>query len=519
MPTFSAITIDRFIEPRDSNPCSKEEKRNPLTDGKGIPSRAFGSPTLYTTPQTTPLPYIAPSFTSSPYVINHKRRAPPPRVTEKVEPKAASQQNGFTVVTKAPDSKPKEENNTKNEIKCVLKEINSNCKEMGEKTPVIEEEDTLKTFLTPREAIVECLPSAHNDEENVVRLDRIRKIPISGWSKIKSCEQSEHYEQNVAEEDAEEMFQRSPGDIDYTPRTNRSDFFDAEDDLSAEDAALQTSESSNSRKEDELDVLRSKISMEIERSARAEEALSLWQNQWREIVQKLSLVGLSLPSMEIDAEPQRETAGIVNYIDNVCAQLTVARTVADAVGRGSSRAELEQEMKGYRATCLLRGSGGNIASLEAIYCLPFACLLKFVMMSIFMSREFLLLPLDAGEVILALVGMVSLAIFAFPYARLLPCLNAQHRCEAQPESKLNAAFCMYLAEQRMAWWKHLSMWLRRRIQKRRQQWIWSSLAISFAIGTTALAYSYFPVNEMKDWMPSMCTESDNYGTAPDRVDV
>ncbi|XP_059074945.1 uncharacterized protein LOC131874978 [Cryptomeria japonica] len=145
------------------------------------------------------------------------------------------------------------------------------------------------------------------------------------------------------------------GDIDYTPRTNRSDFFDAEDgcvvsysdnlvnvlfsDLPNDDDPGQSSRSYNSRTHAELDILRSKISMEIGRRVRAEEALSLWQNLWQEMIERFSLSGVSLPSIEIDGNR------LASFVDDVCGQFTIARTVPNAAGRASIRAETEHEMK------------------------------------------------------------------------------------------------------------------------------------------------------------------------------
>lgn len=101
MPTFTALALDRLIEPRDSksvdmpvpnskpplksksgpNPNSKLQRRNSasaVADRKI--ERKFNrpqiTPALYATPETTPLPDSPSSFPPSPYIINHKRRGP-----------------------------------------------------------------------------------------------------------------------------------------------------------------------------------------------------------------------------------------------------------------------------------------------------------------------------------------------------------------------------------------------------------------------------------------------------------
>ncbi|KAH9328008.1 hypothetical protein KI387_000116, partial [Taxus chinensis] len=110
-------------------------------------------------------------------------------------------------------------------------------------------------------------------------------------------------------------------------------------DLSPDDDAGQSSRSYNSRIYVERYILRSKISVETGQHIRAEESLSLWQNFWKELIVKFALIGVSLPSIEIDGY------GVDEFIDNICGHLTVSRTVATAVGRASMRAELENEVK------------------------------------------------------------------------------------------------------------------------------------------------------------------------------
>lgn len=542
MPTFPAIAFDRLIEPSVNNkPLSNKEQKNPSKDGKAIPLPAFASPTLYTTPQTTAIPYVSPSFTASPYVINHKRRGPPPCPVQKIEAEDVPRHNGFHVVNGAQECdnessmndenrengeigarnektvngevRVRDENRVNGEIrvqdgnrvagkgvlresnsvnqeakgdlsetdvkfsrvtdktqvkkehkelkneeaKGLFKEINLQCGQICEKTPV-EDGNKLRlyssaeAFLPPREYLI----SSETSMEFVPANDRdcIRRITVRGWNEDQTiggqneaCEYNLTEGEGCSESNAEEVVQRSPGDVDYTPRTTRSVFFDAEDDLSTEDLALQsqTSESFNSRIQCEIDALRSKISMEIERSTRAEEALSLWQDRWQEMIEKFSLIGLSLPSIEISASSQGEKAGPVDFADDVCGQLIVARMVAHAVGRGSLRAELDKEMK-----MLIDSKDFEISRLRD----------------------------------------------KLQYYELVNREMSQRNQEAIELGRR-----------------------RRRAQKKRQKWIWSSLAISLAVGTTAVAYTYIPWAEIRDWASSMHTQSDIHGTTPDRVEI
>jgi hypothetical protein len=95
MPTFTAIAFDRLIEPGGSRaghqksastsvPAPKKLERRtsePPTARKRVPPRPQLKPSLYATPEVTPLPdsplQDSPSsFPPSPYIINHKRRGP-----------------------------------------------------------------------------------------------------------------------------------------------------------------------------------------------------------------------------------------------------------------------------------------------------------------------------------------------------------------------------------------------------------------------------------------------------------
>lgn len=100
MPTFTAIALDRLLEPGasktvdktvpSSNPVPKPkfppkprrvpnsalERRNSTSATERKVGRPQISPALYATPEATPLPDSPSSFPPSPYIINHKRRGP-----------------------------------------------------------------------------------------------------------------------------------------------------------------------------------------------------------------------------------------------------------------------------------------------------------------------------------------------------------------------------------------------------------------------------------------------------------
>jgi hypothetical protein len=93
MPTFSAIALDRMLEPGASTsvesvpsttnlfyskpPISKLEKGKGKLPNERTVTRPLMSPALYATPDAIPLPNSPSSFPPSPYIINHKSRGPP----------------------------------------------------------------------------------------------------------------------------------------------------------------------------------------------------------------------------------------------------------------------------------------------------------------------------------------------------------------------------------------------------------------------------------------------------------
>lgn len=94
MPTFTAIAFDRLIEPGASKPAARRSAPTSMPGpnarklgrrtseptapsvSKKPPPRPQLKPSLYATPEVTPLPDAPSSFPPSPYIVNHKRRGP-----------------------------------------------------------------------------------------------------------------------------------------------------------------------------------------------------------------------------------------------------------------------------------------------------------------------------------------------------------------------------------------------------------------------------------------------------------
>lgn len=94
----------------------------------------------------------------------------------------------------------------------------------------------------------------------------------------------------------------------------------------------------------ELCEIRTNLWMEIERRKQAEEALYSMQSQWQRLAQQLSVVGLSLP-----VAPAAVTDGHteIDPAEELCQQIFIAQVVANSVGRGAARAEVELEMESH----------------------------------------------------------------------------------------------------------------------------------------------------------------------------
>ena len=94
--------------------------------------------------------------------------------------------------------------------------------------------------------------------------------------------------------------------------------------------------------DDDLREMRLSLLMEIERRKQAEEALEIWQKEWKKLRHHLSRVALSLPSPSI-AEDTDDSS--VDPGAELCQQITVSQLVAAAIAQGFARAEVESDME------------------------------------------------------------------------------------------------------------------------------------------------------------------------------
>ncbi|KAB5547616.1 hypothetical protein DKX38_011022 [Salix brachista] len=461
MPHFTAIALDRLLEPRASKsvdmpvpsnkypvpkpkpktsppelkrplPNSNLERRNSTSVIERKCNRPQISPGLYATPASTPLPDSPTSFHPSPYIINHKRRGP--RLLKSFSEEDLASR--------------------KKELEKV--EVNGNVNN-GENEVVDLSNGHSATFFNPssvegefvndvngcprkedvvngvRDCPIEvgCVNASHGDEIESSSV----QLGTSNTRKDLAMEKGvlKPIEQNVERNGDSDDFFDPQDSMSYTSNTDAEDtaavessmklaaclpageFYDAWEELSSE-SGLQPSPSPH-HNGTELREMRLSLLMEIEKRKQAEEGLDNMQSQWQRIRQELALVGLSLPACPVDVQESDQPSD-VNPVEEICQQIYLARFVSESIGRGIAKAEAEIEME---------------AQVEAKN---------------------------------------------FEIARLLDRLH-YYETVNQEMSQRNQEVIETARRNRQ-------------MRKRRRKWIWGSIAAAITLGTTALAWSYLP---------------------------
>ncbi|KAG2720112.1 hypothetical protein I3843_02G014000 [Carya illinoinensis] len=431
MPTFTAIALDRLLEPGASRsvdksvpnskppnsrpiPNSNLERRNSTPTTERRVKRPQITPALYATPKATPLPGSPTSFTPSPYIINHKRRGP--RLV-----KSFSED----------DVSSRQKTNEK---------VNGNLANV-ETDDVHSADDIAVTFTTPG-ANEERVNGSHDCEvgsrksefgcsngeygsSNGERKSISVELGSSGKSngvareddllKLERDEESDSFfdpQESLSITSNTDVEDNSGAERCMKPNTPMAQFFDAWEELSSEGGP----QASLCNVDADLREMRLSLLMEIEKRKQAEEALKYVQSQWQRLRQQLSVVGLTLPAYpsvlaegeQLDFGPQEE----------LLQQVHVARFVSESIGKGVARAEAEMEME-----ALIESKNFEIARLH-----------DRIHFYEVVNREMYQRNQDALEV-------------------------ARHG---------------------------------RHMRKIRQKWVWGSIAAAITLGTAALAWSYLP---------------------------
>ncbi|XP_059623618.1 uncharacterized protein LOC132266677 [Cornus florida] len=437
MPTYTAIALDRLIEPGASKsmeaaknaPGTKMEKRSNTSNSKlergmsipvlkpvrgmSVPNSKLErrnttsittaldkkhhwaqiSPALYATPEPTPLPDSPSSFPPSPYIINHKRRGPRLLKSSSVDDVATRQE--------ALDGKDITENSKNAE-----KQVADSTKDVTFKVTVpstIDEEHVNDVYDGEHGSndFSNGLPEKRGPVKTVAfNLEREGEVEDF-------LDPQESMSVKSTEAESSSGVERS-----LNLATPMAEFYDAWEELSSESAP----QLSLRDVEAELRDIRLSLLMEIEKRKQAEEDLSNTQSQWLRIRDQLSLVGITLPA-DLTEHDQQE----VDPAEEVSRQVYFARFVSNSIGRGTAKAEVEMEM-------------------------------------------------DA-----------QIELKNFEIARLCDRLHYYEAVNREMSQRNQEAV-------------ETTRRLRQR-RKRRQRWVWGSIAATITLGTAALAWSYLPTGK------------------------
>lgn len=368
MPTLDAIALDRFIESGTSNSveksglmskpplpnakallASKLERRNssPVADRKV--SRPQIKPSLYATPEPTPLPDSPTSYTPSPYIVNHKRRGPRLKkslsdVDVSSRQKALDEENVNGNAKHADSSKPNGGSATFDNSGPVDVERENGVRESQNK------EEVANGSLAGSVHYVNG--SAHDGEststEEKVRCngmsngftpenDAVKLVPLN-LKRSYDCEDFLDPRESMSAASTNEGEDYSGTESSARLTAQNMEFYDAWEELSTESGQLP---SSLRDPEAELREMRLSLLMELEKRKQTEESLNNMQSKWDRIRQQLALVGVTLPVNPINVTEDE----LPDPADEISRQVDIARLVSDSVGRGITRAEMEIEME------------------------------------------------------------------------------------------------------------------------------------------------------------------------------
>ncbi|KAK8606753.1 hypothetical protein V6N13_052513 [Hibiscus sabdariffa] len=447
MPTFTAIALDRLLEPEASKSVDKSgpTMKPPLPRAKVIPNskleRGNGatvterkvnrpqilSPALYATPEATPLPDSPSSFPPSPYIINHKRRGP--RLLKSFSENNVSNQKktGESEVNgKAELTETKSLDLSKDgSITFSIHELDEEEHENGVNSGPIKVEQANGFHAGSFQD--EYMNGVHNGEfgsnNKAVGSSRMNNGMASDIALSKdillNLNRGDESEDFFDPRESTSAATNTDGDDDPGAEsaarlaTSGVEFFDAWDELSCESGT----QSNYHDPEAEVREIRLSLLTEIEKKKQAEEALNEMRCMWKRMSQELAAVGLSLPADPIDVTDEE----LVNRAEELRQQAYIARFVSLSVGRGIARAEMETEME---------------------------------------------TQIDSKN---------------FEIARLWDKLHYYEAMNQEMSQRNQEAIEMARRE--------------RQRKKRRQRWVWGSIAAAITLGTAALAWSYLPTVE------------------------
>uniref|UniRef100_A0A7N0UBZ5 Uncharacterized protein n=1 Tax=Kalanchoe fedtschenkoi TaxID=63787 RepID=A0A7N0UBZ5_KALFE len=338
MPTFTALALDRLIEPgtarskSSSDPVHvkntkevtvRSEKQNGSMNGTTMTKKVVQkrhhwtqiSPALYTTPEATPVPDTPSSFPPSPYLINHKRRGA--SLARRSSTEIISEVSQILTTHVA-------DGDTSTELSLAEKDIL-----VPDALPVLKENAAEPPDPKIDDAINEVVDE--NDSQSITMLSPAREGESDNFFDPRDSLSYSSYSdgEDGASLESSIKFASSAGE-----------FYDAPEELSSDSGTPQSWQPPSCDFESELCEMKLALLAEIEQRKQAENALQHMRCQWLKLKEQLSSVGIVLPSdfpLHTEADP-----GIGA---DACEQINIARFVSEAVGRGIAKAEAEKEME------------------------------------------------------------------------------------------------------------------------------------------------------------------------------
>ncbi|KAL1316460.1 hypothetical protein HN51_068657 [Arachis hypogaea] len=339
MPTFSAIALDRLLEPGGSRPVDRSASNSmPLPNSqkgrnasappkKKKATRPPLKPALYATPEVTPLPDAPSSFPPSPYIINHKRRGP--RLLKSTSEASILAEQNVLHDCEKPNGKSSDTVvvSSAGDLQVPYKNPEAVKEELGDTVYHFEFDSSNNgDFGTGHR---ESGSSSITNDLQVPTMNSQRGLEIEDFfdpNESMSFASITDVEDNAGAELS--MKYSSPGE-----------FFDAWEELSSEGGT----QNSTIDFEAELREMRLSLLMEIEKRKQTEESLNSMKSQYERIRQGLYSAGIVLPANltavagadQLNSDP----------MEDLCQQVHVARFISNSIGRGMARAEVEAQME------------------------------------------------------------------------------------------------------------------------------------------------------------------------------
>lgn len=311
MPTYN-YTLESLLEPRirgssKNNLFSKQDASihgNKKTceaekeeEKHAQPNRIFITPTLYTTPEPKPIPDTSSdSFSSSPYVVNRKRRNFPLPSDESL-----NRIDGFDF--RQQKSSDEEDDPSRDNHQQTTDGASSYLREGGD--------DNFLGAGTVWDT---------SDSSGLVDVAFVHHDSASDTSSSE-----------VVDFDM-------PAEKQSVASNQGIEFYDADEDFFSDGSVSNVSSSRVQNIRSELCALRLNLHEQIERRKSAEDALSQIYSSWQRIVSLLSQAGLTLPTpLHASSNMQFEK----DSMEQLCQELIVTRFVTEEINKCVARAEAE----------------------------------------------------------------------------------------------------------------------------------------------------------------------------------